>query len=96
MNDTDCSKAENSSLSSRVAQGRLSFNPGVELILEEAGTTGNAGISLVVIYAESFFPKAFSSFVPVIPVIPVVLFAQHQSCVYGLLLYTDFSPAAAT
>src|SRR5262245_4912493 len=26
MNDIDCSKAENSSLSSRVAQGRLSFN----------------------------------------------------------------------
>jgi hypothetical protein len=42
-------------------------NHSLELSAEEAGTTGNAGISLVVRYAEPFFHNAFSSFFPVTP-----------------------------
>src|SRR5262245_27663094 len=60
-------------------------NPSLELKSEEAGTTGITGItgiSLLVRYAEPFFHKAFSSFVPVFPVFPVVLFAQPRTGVW--------------
>jgi hypothetical protein len=36
------------------------------------GTTGNTGMNMAGKYAESFFHKDFSSFIPALPVFPVV------------------------